>query len=329
MKKTIALITGGYTGEYQISIKTAETIGRYLNKEKYKVYKIIFTKENWVYADDEGNRHEVNRNDFSLTINGQKITFDAAFIGLHGSPGEDGKLQGYFDLMNIPYNTCDVLTSALTMNKAFTKAVLDGIPDLYLAQSILLAQNSIEGQNQIMEKLKLPYFVKTNTGGSSIGMTKVKKREELSEALERAFNEDTEIIIEEFIDGREFSIGVYRNKAGIQVLPATEVIPSGEFFDFNAKYTPGATQEITPGRMNPEETSRVERLTKEVYDKLNCRGIVRIDYFLQKDTGIYYFVEVNTVPGQTATSFIPQQVKAANMSLESFYDELLEMILPE
>ncbi len=329
MKKTIALITGGYTGEYQISIKTAETIGRYLNKEKYKVYKIIFTKENWVYADDEGNRHEVNRNDFSLTINGQKITFDAAFIGLHGSPGEDGKLQGYFDLMNIPYNTCDVLTSALTMNKAFTKAVLDGIPDLYLAQSILLAQNSIEGQNQIMEKLKLPYFVKTNTGGSSIGMTKVKKREELSEALERAFNEDTEIIIEEFIDGREFSIGVYRNKAGIQVLPATEVIPSGEFFDFNAKYTPGATQEITPGRMNPEETSRVERLTKEVYDKLNCRGIVRIDYFLQKDTGKYYFVEVNTVPGQTATSFIPQQVKAANMSLESFYDELLEMILPE
>jgi D-alanine-D-alanine ligase len=215
------------------------------------------------------------------------------------------------------------------MNKAFTKAVLDGIPDLYLAQSILLAQNSIEGQNQIMEKLKLPYFVKTNTGGSSIGMTKVKKREELSEALERAFNEDTEIIIEEFIDGREFSIGVYRNKAGIQVLPATEVIPSGEFFDFNAKYTPGATQEITPGRMNPEETSRVERLTKEVYDKLNCRGIVRIDYFLQKDTGKYYFVEVNTVPGQTATSFIPQQVKAANMSLESFYDELLEMILPE
>lgn len=328
MKKTIALITGGFTGEYQISLKSAETVGKYLNKDKYNVYQIIISKENWIYIDEQETQHEVNRHDFTLSINGSKIKFDAAFICLHGSPGEDGKLQGYLDLLRIPYNTCDVLTSALTMNKTFTKAVLDGIPDLFLAPSIHLSQNNIEGQSLITENLKLPYFVKTNTGGSSIGMSKVKNIEDLPEALERAFKEDTEIIVEEFIDGREFSVGVYKNRAGIQVLPPTEVIPSGEFFDFHAKYTPGATNEITPGRMNQEEISRVERLVKEVYDKLNCRGIVRVDYFLQKDSGKFYFVEINTVPGHTATSFIPQQVKAADMTLENFYNDLLEIILP-
>jgi D-alanine-D-alanine ligase len=327
MKKTIALITGGYTGEYVISLKSAETVNKFLNKDKYKVYKIIITKEVWGYKDDKDVSHEVNRHDFSLNIDGQKITFDAAFICLHGSPGEDGKLQSYFDLLNIPYNTCDALTSALTMNKVFTKAVVNGIPDVFMADAIQFSYKNKEEVDRITNKLHLPYFVKTNTGGSSIGMSKVKTMDELPAALEKAFNEDNELIIEEFIDGREFSIGVYRNKQGIQVLPATEIIPSGEFFDFDAKYTPGATQEITPGRMNQEEIQRVEKIVREIYEKLNCKGVVRVDYFLQKETGKFYFIEINTVPGQTETSFIPQQVRAANLTLEKFYDELLEMII--
>lgn len=319
-------MTGGYTGEYVVSLKTAATVSKYLNKDKYKVYKIIIAKDNWVYKDENDINHEINRHDFSLNLNGEKITFDAAFICLHGSPGEDGKLQGYLDLLNIPYNTCDVLVSALTMNKAFTKAVVDGIKDVHLAKSVQVSYHNRHHTDLITQKLSLPYFVKTNTGGSSIGMTKVKELSQLSEALEKAFNEDKEVIVEEFIDGREFSIGVYRNKNGIQVLPATEIIPSGEFFDFDAKYTPGATEEITPGRMSSEELQRVQKIVKEIYEKLNCKGVVRVDYFLQKETNKFYFVEINTVPGQTETSFIPQQVKAANMTLEVFYDELLEMV---
>lgn len=327
MKKTIALITGGFTGESVISLKSAEFVSSKLDKTKFKIYKIIITPDSWFYEDADANRTEVNRNDFSLKLADETILFDAAFIILHGSPGEDGKLQGYLDMINIPYTSCDALTSALTMNKGYTKAIVEGIEGLFVARSIQLFSNMPENIGKISAALKLPYFIKPNNGGSSIGMSKVKTMEELPEALEKAFNEDRQVLVEEFINGREFSVGIYKGRAGIEVLPATEVISPKEFFDFEAKYTPGMTEEITPARMTDAERERVARIVHEAYETLNCKGMVRIDYFLEHETGNFYFVEINTIPGQTATSFIPQQVKAAGKDIGEFYTELIEVAL--
>ncbi len=327
MNKIIALVTGGFTGESVVSFKSSAFVESQLDRSKYDVYKIVVLKDEWYYEDASAVKHPVDRNDFTIKPDGKKISFDAVFIMLHGSPGEDGKLQGYFDLINIPYTSCDALTSSLTMNKGYSKAIVDGIPGLHVAKSVQLFENSDQSSGQLLTSLQLPLFIKPNNGGSSIGMSKVKSSEELSDALNKAFKEDTQVLVEEFIQGREFSIGVYNGKNGITVLPATEVIPSNDFFDFEAKYTPGATEEITPGRMNDEEKSRVERIVKDVYIKLNCRGMVRIDYFLQNDTSNFYFVEINTIPGQTAQSFIPQQVKAAGMDIGEFYGELIEKAL--
>ncbi|CAN5732796.1 D-alanine--D-alanine ligase [soil metagenome] len=327
MKKKIALVTGGFTGEFPVSLKSSETVIKNLDHQKYDLYKIIITKESWYYTDDQGAKLEINRHDFSLNLQGETIRFDAVFICLHGSPGEDGKLQGYFEMLDIPYTTCDSVTSALTMNKAYTKAVVADIDHLNLARSIQLFSNDPEKIGFIQQELTLPYFVKTNQGGSSIGMSKVKTARELPEALAKAFQEDSQVLVEEFIEGREFSIGVYKGRQGITVLPATEVIPSREFFDYDAKYTAGLTEEITPGRMSEEEQRRVTGIVKQVYEKLNCRGVVRIDYFLQKETGKFYFIEINTVPGQTEQSFIPQQVRATGQKLGDFYGELIEVVL--
>lgn len=327
MKKTIALVTGGFTGESVISLKSAAVIDSNLDREIFIVYKIMITKEAWFHIDNAGKQHFIDKNDFTLTIAANKVKFDCVFIGLHGSPGEDGKLQGYFDMLNLPYTTCDATTSALTMNKAYTKAVVCETKGLNIAKSIQLFNNDSEGINSIKSELKLPLFIKPNNGGSSIGMTKVKEVAELAEALEKAFKEDTQVLVEEFVQGREFSVGVYKGKNGITVLPATEVISSKEFFDFEAKYTPGITEEITPGRMTLEEQKLVNQIVTSVYKQLNCKGVVRIDYFLQHGTGEFYFIEINTVPGQTEQSFIPQQVRAAKMSIKDFYTELIEVAL--
>ncbi|RZL17602.1 MAG: D-alanine--D-alanine ligase [Pedobacter sp.] len=323
MKKTIALLTGGTTGEWVVSVKTAATIAQNLDAEKYDVYKIMLTESSWFYEPADSVKIEVDKNDFSLLISGKKIKFDGVFICIHGSPGEDGKLQGYFDMLGLPYTTCDALTSSITMNKGYTKDIVRDISGLNIASSVQLIGNKKENFDSVTARLKLPYFVKPNNGGSSIGMTKVKHNAQLDEALEKAFNEDNQVLVEEFVEGREFSIGVFRAKGEIIVLPTTEVIPANEFFDFEAKYTPGATEEITPGRMSSEEKDRVERIIAEIYTKLNCRGVVRIDYFLQKDTGDFYFIEINTIPGQTATSFIPQQVAAYGLSLKEFYSNII------
>ncbi|MFA6945861.1 MAG: D-alanine--D-alanine ligase [Pedobacter sp.] len=327
MKKTIALVTGGFTGESVVSLKSAAFVESQIDKNKYDVYKIVVLKEEWYYSDSSSVKHLVDKNDFSITLSGTKINFDAAFIMLHGAPGEDGKLQGYFDLLDIPYTSCDALTSSLTMNKGYSKAIVDGIKDLHIAKSVQLFDNSSAASQKLLDSLVLPLFIKPNNGGSSIGMSKVKTADELPDALVKAFNEDTQVLVEEFIQGREFSIGVYKGKQGIKVLPSTEVIPSNDFFDFEAKYTPGATEEITPGRMSEEEKTKVEQIVSDIYHKLNCKGMVRIDYFLQDITSNFYFVEINTIPGQTAQSFIPQQLKAAGMNITEFYGELIEMAL--
>ena len=327
MKSNIALVTGGYTGESVVSFKSADFVESQIDRKKYNIYKIVIIKEGWYFQDTDAVKHSVDKNDFSILLNNKKINFDAAFIMLHGSPGEDGKLQGYFDLLDIPYTSCDALTSSLTMNKGYSKAIVNGIKDLYIARSIQLFENSVHAEKELMANLDFPLFIKPNNGGSSIGMTKVKTKLELPGALQKSFNEDQQVLVEEFVQGREFSIGVFKNNKGIQVLPATEVIPSNDFFDFEAKYTPGATEEITPGRMTEAEKSRVERIVAEIYIKLNCKGMVRIDYFLQNETSNFYFIEINTIPGQTAQSFIPQQVRAAGLNIAEFYGDLIEMAL--
>lgn len=324
MKKTIALLTGGTTGEWVVSVKSAATIAQNIDTTKYEVYKIMLTENGWFYEPADSVKIDIDKNDFSLNLSGRKIKFDGVFIAIHGSPGEDGKLQGYFDMIGIPYTTCDALTSAITMNKGYTKAIVNGINELNIARSLQLFSNEEDNLTDITDKLKLPYFVKPNNGGSSIGMSKVKHKDDLKDALTKAFNEDKQVLVEEFVEGREFSVGVFKTKGKIVVLPATEVIPANEFFDFEAKYTPGATEEITPGRMSDDEKSRVERVVTAVYQKLNCKGVVRIDYFLEHGTGNFYFIEINTIPGQTATSFIPQQVAAMGVELKDFYTQIIE-----
>ncbi|RZM27687.1 MAG: D-alanine--D-alanine ligase [Pedobacter sp.] len=323
MKKTIALLTGGTTGEWVISVKSAATIAQNLDADKFEVYKIMLSQQGWFYEPADSVKIEVDRNDFSLTIKGRKIKFDGVYISIHGSPGEDGKLQGYFDMLHLPYTTCDALTSAITMNKGYTKAIVQDIEQLNVARSVQIFENTHYELGKIKNELQSPYFVKPNNGGSSIGMSKVNHVNDLDAAVAKAFKEDGQVLIEEFISGREFTVGVVKLDGKIIVLPVTEVETAKEFFDFEAKYTPGVATETTPALIRPETRDRVARIAEAVYTKLNCRGVVRIDFILKEDEGEFYFIEINTVPGQTATSFIPQQVAAMGLKLNDFYTKLI------
>jgi D-alanine-D-alanine ligase len=322
-QKNIALLAGGFTGEYEVSVNSAQNIKSNLDAFKYNVYTILINRETWFY--EAGNeRVEIDKNDFSLTLDRKKIKFDFAFITIHGAPGEDGKLQGYFDMLGIPYNTCDATTSAITMNKAYTKAIVHGIHGLHTAKSIQLFKTGIHEAATVVSSLKFPLFIKPNNGGSSVGMSKVQNVAGLHDAFERAFKEDDQILVEEFIKGREFSIGVARLKGHITVLPATEIISSKEFFDYEAKYTPGVSKEITPADLSAEQNELIRNIVTEVYLRLNCKGMVRIDFIILESTGEFYFIEINTTPGQSANSLVPQQVRAAGMDLGEFYGELIE-----
>lgn len=327
--KNIALLAGGYTGEFEVSINSARNIAAELSAENYKVYTILVTRENWFYVSAEGENITVDKNDFSLTVVGEKITFDAAFITIHGTPGEDGKMQGYLDMLGIPYNNCDAATSAITMNKAYTKAVVKGITNLHVASSVQVFKQQQEAIEQQVAHLKMPLFIKPNNGGSSVGMSKVSIKEALPEALEKAFAEDEQVLVEEFIKGREFSIGVVKFDNEIIVLPATEIISSKEFFDYEAKYTPGVSQEITPANLSEAQNNQIKSIIKEAYRVLNCKGMTRVDFILQEETDDFYFIEINTTPGQSANSLVPQQVHAAGLNLGMFYGKLIEEALKE
>jgi len=332
MKTKVALITGGYTGEAEVSYKSSKFVYSQIDKSKFDVFMIDITTGGWFYDDQMGNRYPVSKGDFTVDVNGERLSFDVALIILHGTPGEDGRLQGYFDLMNLPYTSCNALTSSLTMNKGYTKAILADIPEINVAKSVLLFESHRpESYDLVASSLRLPYFVKPNAGGSSIGMTKVKEMGQLQEALDKAYdaeNTGQQVLVEEFVTGREFSQGIFRNKKGeLVVLPATEVKTTREFFDFEAKYVPGLTEEITPADLNQEQIDRAARIIKEIYIRLNCKGMVRVDFFLEQDTDKFYFIEINTIPGQTPQSFIPQQVKAFGMSATEFYGELIEAAL--
>lgn len=321
--KNIALLAGGFTGEYEVSINSARTVKASLDPAKYTVYTILINRDRWFYADESG-EFDMDKNDFSLTIKGRKIKFDFAFITIHGTPGEDGKLQGYFDMLGIPYNTCDAATSAITMNKAYTKAIVHSIHGLNTARSIQLHRNDLHDVSVIAAALQFPLFIKPNNGGSSVGMSKVYNAAGLPEALEKAFHEDDQVLVEEFISGREFSIGVARLKGQLTVLPASEIISSKDFFDYEAKYTPGVSEEITPANLGAAQNELVHSIVTEIYLRLNCKGMVRIDFIFEANSGNFYFIEVNTTPGQSANSLVPQQVRAAGMNLGEFYGELIE-----
>lgn len=333
MKTKVALITGGYTEEAEVSFKSAAFVEEQLDKEKYDVYPITITLEAWFHVTEAGIKIPINRENFSLDIDGHLLTFDVAFIILHGSPGEDGRLQGYFDMIGLPYTSCGMLTSALTMNKEYTKAVIAGIPELHVAKSVLLfASNRNEAADRVQQNLTFPLFVKPNAGGSSIGMSKVKEPSELQSALDKAYdaaNTGSQVLVEEFVSGREFSQGVFRDaKGNLIVLPATEVRTTREFFDFEAKYISGLTEEITPADLTTEQKERASRIIRDIYMRLNCRGMVRVDFFLETETDKFFFIEINTIPGQTAQSFIPQQVRALGMKESDFYAELIEAAMP-
>lgn len=332
MKRKVALVTGGHTGEAEVSYKSANFVYSQLDHERYELYTIDIRTDGWRYTADDGRVYFVSKEDFSLQLDDVKITFDVAFIMLHGSPGEDGRLQGYFDMIGLPYTSCAALTSALTMNKGYTKAILVGVPEMYTAASVLLfASQREEAARLVREKLSLPYFVKPNAGGSSIGMTKVKTDDALQDALDKAFdaeNTGKQVLVEEFVSGREFSQGIYRDRHGkLVLLPATEVRTSREFFDFEAKYVPGLTEEITPADLTEEQRQRADRIIQEIYVRLDCKGMVRIDFFLEQETDRFFFIEINTIPGQTPQSFIPQQVRAKGMRESDFYGELIEAAL--
>jgi len=321
--KNIALLAGGFSGEYEVSINSAKNIAANLDAAKYKVYTILIGRDRWFYESADG-AIDIDKNDFSLTLNGEKVKFDFAFITIHGTPGEDGKLQGYFDMLGVSYNTCDATTSAITMNKAYTKAIVEGIHGLHTARSMRLLERDMHDVAIIAATLKFPLFIKPNNGGSSVGMSKVYNVAGLPDALKKAFNEDPQILVEEFIKGREFSIGVARLHGKIKVLPATEIITSKDFFDYEAKYSPGVSEEITPADLPATKNEEIAGIVSEIYLRLNCKGMVRIDFILLEETQEFYFIEVNTTPGQSAASLIPQQVRAAGMSVPDFYGDLIE-----
>jgi len=321
-KKNVAFVTGGYSTEAVISYKSAITIENNLDRDKYNIYKIDITPQGWWYETGD-QKTAVDRNDFTISRGDKKIKFDAVFIGIHGTPGEDGKLQGYFDLMNLPYTSCDAATSALTFNKRYTVAVA-AFAGIGVAKSLHLFKHTSIDNTEILKRLQLPVFVKPNNGGSSIGMSKVSKGEDLAAALEKAFKEDDQVLVEEFIAGREFTIGVFKSKGEIVTLPFTEVKTHKEFFDFEAKYTPGMSEEITPAKVDESIAQKVRETAKKVYRTFNCRGVVRMDFIFHEEKKEPYLLEINTVPGQSEASIVPQQVKANGWTLKDFYSKLIE-----
>jgi len=326
MKLNIAFVTGGFSGEAEISYKSAITIEKNIDKERWNLYKIDITTDGWFYKLSSGDKIEVDKNDFSITIDEEKITFDAVLIGIHGTPGEDGKLQGYFDTLHIPYTSCDAATSALTFNKSFTVAVaaFNGID---VSRSVLLFKNSFKSPDELLKSLRFPVFIKPNNGGSSIGMSKVNSpSEELGKAIEKAFNEDDQVLVEEFISGRELTIGVFKSKGEIIPLPITEIISKKDFFDYEAKYL-GASEEVTPAKVDELIAEKIREAAVKIYQVFNCKGIVRIDFIYNEEEGKSYMLEINTVPGQSEASIIPQQVHAMGWSLQDFYTALIEECL--
>jgi D-alanine-D-alanine ligase len=325
-KKNIALVAGGYSGEYAISIKSAATIQQHIDANLYNVYTIIITKYKWMHTTKDGVEVLVNRDNFTLTLDGTPIKFDAVFIGIHGTPGEDGKLQGYFEMLDIPFTGCGAITSGLTFNKIYCNRVVQSADVVNVARSLHLFKDRAQSPEQVLQQLKLPLFVKPAEGGSSLGTSKVKTPYDLQAAMDAAFAVDSQIMAEEFVPGRELTIGVYKVNGEVHTLPITEVITKNEFFDYEAKYK-GASTEVTPAQISEQLAYRISDTASRIYNLLNCKGVVRVDFIVTPDTDKIYFLEINTTPGQSAESIIPQQVRAAGQTLTQFYGMLLQEVL--
>lgn len=320
MQKNIAIVAGGDSSEYIVSVASASNIRKSLDKKRYNPFLITIKGNRWIQGTLENPGNEIDKNDFSMTLNGEKIVFDCVFIAIHGTPGEDGKLQAYFDLLRIPYTTCGVLTSALTFNKYICKGFLNNF-GILSAKAMLVRKGYNSDIKKIAKEMGLPCFIKPNSGGSSFGVTMVARESQIKDAIHKAFKEDNEVIIEEFISGTELTGGVIKTGYREILLPLTEIVSNNEFFDFNAKYNREA-DEITPARIPGKLTRECQNISSFIYDLLDCRGIVRIDYILSNEK--FYFLEVNTVPGMTDTSIIPQQAEAIGMDTTELFTLAIE-----
>ncbi len=321
MKKNIAIVAGGDSSEVVVSLKSAAGLFSFMDKERYNIYIVTIVGKTWQVEWSDSEKFVIDKNDFSFIRNGEKTNFDFAYITIHGTPGENGILQGYFELLGIPYSSCGVLAAALTFNKFTCNQYLKGF-GIKISESLVLRSGQTASHEEVALKIGFPCFVKPNVGGSSFGVTKVKTVEQLQPAIVHAFAEGEEVMIEAFMAGTEITCGIFKTKNKTQVLPVTEVVSENEFFDYNAKYK-GQVQEITPARISNSLTERVQKLTSAIYDILDCKGIVRIDYIISEGE-VINLLEVNTTPGMTTTSFIPQQVAAAGLDIKDVMTDIIE-----
>ena len=321
MKRTIAIIAGGDTSEFYVSLRSAQGIYSFIDKEKYNLYIVEMEGLRWEVQLPDGKKAPVDRNDFSFVNGTDKVKFDLAYITIHGTPGEDGRLQGYFDMLRIPYSCCGVLAAAITYDKFTCNQYLKAF-GVRISESLLLRQGQSISDEDVVEKVGLPCFIKPSLGGSSFGVTKVKTREQIQPAIAKAFNEAQEVLIEAFMDGTEITCGCYKTKEKSVVFPITEVVTNNEFFDYDAKYN-GQVDEITPARISDDLTRRVQTLTSAIYDILGCSGIIRVDYIITAGDKIN-LLEVNTTPGMTTTSFITQRVRAAGRDIKEVMTDIIE-----
>ena len=320
-KRTIAIVAGGDSSELVVSLRSAQGIYSFIDKERYNLYIVEMEGKRWEVVLPDGSKTPIDRNDFSFIEGGEKKNFDFAYITIHGTPGENGILQGYFDLIGMPYSSCNVLVSAITFNKFTCNQYLKGF-GIRVSESMILRKGFEILDEEVINKVGLPCFIKPNAGGSSFGVTKVKTKEDIQPAIEKAFGESDEVMIEAFMKGTEITCGCYKTKNKEVVFPITEVVTSNEFFDYDAKYN-GQVEEITPARIPEETAERVRLLTSAIYDILGCSGIIRIDYIITEGEKVN-LLEINTTLGMTTTSFIPQQVRAAGLDIKDVMTDIIE-----
>ena len=324
-KRTIAIVCGGDSSEHDVSLRSGQGLCSFFDKERYNIYIVDVKGIDWHVAFEDGTTAEIDKNDFSFVKDGKRMFFDYAYITIHGQPGENGVMQGYFDLIHMPYSTSGVLVEAMTFDKYVLNNYLRGF-GIQVADSILLRRDEAYDEEAIAERIGMPCFVKPAADGSSFGVSKVKESDQLAPALRLAFMESDEAMVESYMQGVEISQGVYKTKDKCVVLPATEVVTSNEFFDYDAKYN-GQVQEITPARLSPETAEEVAKTTSRIYDILHANGIIRIDYIITKDQDgkdVINMLEINTTPGMTVTSFIPQQVRAAGLDIKDVLSDIVE-----
>lgn len=323
-KKNIALVTGGDSGESVISLQSAKVISANIDREKYNVFTILVNGSKWTYIAEDGSESNVDKNDFSVTDNARKVFFDAVFLAIHGTPGEDGKLQGYFDMLGIPYTFSGVISSSVTFSKSYSHALAEYY-GATIAKSVLIKSGEKYKIEEILKVTGLPCFVKPNNGGSSIGISKVKVREEMHEAIAVALKEDSEVQIEEFIEGPEVTCGILQRGDELIALPMTEIVSKREFFDYIAKYDPALAEEITPARVPEEVHEKCRKMSLHLFRKFSCKGVARFDYIIKNNEP--YFLEVNTIPGLSAASIVPKQAEAYGISLKELFSILIENVI--